>query len=148
MSKRVQDLKLLSFASIVALLVEFIFGTANALYVTIAPHNPWGASHPIAILYLHVIVGLALLINGVMMVNASLEQPQSRSLGYSIVGVLGIVIAIAAGLGFVNGGGKSNLLSLTMALGFSASLFAYAFLLFHLSRSGNHVRADPPTREN
>ncbi|WP_298346107.1 PucC family protein [Ferrimicrobium sp.] len=135
MSKRQLDLKLLSFTSIVALLIEFIFGTANVLYVTITPHNPWGASHPIVILYLHVIIGLALLINGVMMINASLEQPAAGALGYTIVGVLGIVIAIAAGLGFVNGGGRSNLLSLIMALGFTLALFAYAFLLYHLSRS-------------
>ncbi|MCL5973093.1 MAG: hypothetical protein ACYCWN_11605 [Ferrimicrobium sp.] len=135
MSKRASDLKLLSFASIVALLIEFIFGAANVLYVTIAPRNPWGASHPIIVLYAHVVIGLALLINGVMMVNASLEQPESRSLGYSIVGVVGIVIAIAAGLGFVNGGGKSNLLSLAMAFGFAIALFAYAFLLFRLSRA-------------
>jgi hypothetical protein len=135
MSKRALDLKLLSFTSIVALLIEFIFGTANVLYVTIAPHNPWGASHPIAVLYIHVIIGLALLINGIMMINASLEQPEVGALGHTIVGVLGIVIAIAAGLAFVNGGGRSNLLSLIMALGFTLALFAYAFLLYHLSRT-------------
>jgi hypothetical protein len=135
MSKRALDLKLLSFTSIVALLIEFIFGTANVLYVTIAPHNPWGGSHPIAVLYIHVIIGLALLINGIMMINASLEQPEAGALGHTIVGVLGIVIAIAAGLAFVNGGGRSNLLSLIMALGFTLALFAYAFLLYQLSRT-------------
>jgi hypothetical protein len=135
MSKRTLDLKLLSFTSIVALLIEFIFGTANVLYVTIAPHNPWGASHPIAVLYIHVIIGLALLINGIMMINAALEQPEAGALGYTIVGVLGIVVAIAAGLAFVNGGGRSNLLSLIMALGFTLALFAYAFLLYRLSRT-------------
>lgn len=140
MSRRTLDLKLLSFTSIVALLIEFIFGTANVLYVKIAPHNPWGASHPIAVLYIHVFVGLALLINGIMMINTSLEQPEAGALGHTIVGVIGIVIAIAAGLAFVNGGGRSNLLSLIMALGFTLALFAYAFLLYHLSRpNSKHV---------
>jgi len=130
----------MAIASVAVLAVECVLGIANTLYVNISPRDPWGGSHPLAILYLHVLVGVALLINAIMMVNASLEQPETRSLGATVIGVLGIVVAIGAGVGFVNGGGRSNLLSSLMGVGFLISLGAYVVLWVQLRRTRSAPR--------
>jgi len=134
-ASRTLNLSRMAIASVGALAIECVLGIANTLYVNISPHDPWGASHPLAVLYVHVLVGIALLINAIMMVNASLEQPETHSLGPTLVGVLGIVLAIGAGVGFVNGGGRSNLLSALMGVGFLVSLVAYVVLWLQLRRT-------------
>jgi heme A synthase len=135
MAARTLNLSRMALASVGVLAVECVLGIANTLYVDISPRDPWGGSHPLAILYLHVLIGIALLINAIMMVNASLEQPETHSLGPTVIGVLGIVVAIGAGVGFVNGGGRSNLLSALMGVGFLISLVAYIVLWVQLRRT-------------
>lgn len=112
-----------------ALVVQFVLGIATTLYVTVPHHNPWTSAHPAALLWAHVVVGIALIGNAFMVVARARAAESPAALAWAMVGLIGIVGAAAAGASFV-GGTQSNAASLVMALAFAVSVVAYATVLW------------------
>jgi len=121
-------LRRFALASLGALLVELIFGVATNALVHIPANDPWGGAHPGWVLYVHAAIGFAMLVNGAMVVNTAIDSQVPRALGSSVVGVLAIVAAIAAGIAFVNTGARHQVLSVAMAAAFLVAVGAYVVL--------------------
>ncbi|MHB8189782.1 MAG: hypothetical protein ACYDHP_05060 [Ferrimicrobium sp.] len=126
METAARRLRLLSFWTMVTLAVELLLGVATNLWVTLPSSNPWNGANPAWLMYAHAVVGLALLGNAVMVLSRAWESNVSGAVLWGIVGLVGILIAIVAGASFVVVGGTSNLMSFAMAVGFAASIVAYA----------------------
>jgi hypothetical protein len=121
-------LRRFGIASLAVLLVELGFGVATNALVHIPVHDPWGGAKPGWVLYAHAAIGFAMLVNGAMVVNTAIDAGVPRALGSSVVGVLAIVAAIAAGIAFVNTGARHQILSIAMAAAFVVAFIAYVVL--------------------
>lgn len=125
---------MLAFATLAALLVEFLLGVATNLYVTVPENHPWTKAHPALLLYAHVAVGLALLANSMaFQVRATGSGPRD-AVRLGAAGMIGVATASGAGAFFVSGGGSSDLASFVMSLGFAVAVLAYAAVLVLPSR--------------
>lgn len=134
-----ERLRLLAWVSVLALLVQFLLGVATNLWVRIPHHHPWTGASPLALLWVHIVVGVALLGNGLMLVGrASRDSADSRVLGSAALALVGLLVAVGAGAGFV-GGSQSNGASMAMAGGFALAMAGTAAVLW-LVPGGPHSR--------
>ena len=122
-------LRLLAWATLMELVVQFLLGTATALYVTVPHRHPWTASHPAVLLWAHIVVGVALIGNAFMVLGRARAGSSPAVLGWALAGLLGIVGAAAAGAGFVGAGGSTGA-SMGMAVGFAVAVVSYAAVLW------------------
>jgi len=123
-------LRLSSFGLVTMLILEFILGTIYNLYGTApAPHKSIGLfSSPD--LALHVILGILLFLAAVMQVVRAVGTRHRLAVSLSAVGLVAIIGAGSAGLGFAGNG--DNGASLGMALLFAVALVCYAVLVLVL----------------
>jgi hypothetical protein len=142
--------RLLAWMSVLALLVQFLLGTATSLWVTIPRHHPWTGASPAALLWAHVVVGVALLGNGFMLVGrAARVTDDSRVLGSAAFSLAGVLGALAAGVSFV-GGSQGNGASMAMAVGFAVAVAGAVGVLWFVPgprTSSPAVIATAPLRE-
>jgi hypothetical protein len=116
-----------SFGALTMLIIQFILGTAYAIYGT-APT----ATQPVGIfstplLAIHVILGAALIIAAIMLVVRAAQARATPLTVASAVGLLAILGAFGAGSAF--DGTASNGASLVMALLTAVAMLAYAVIL-------------------
>jgi hypothetical protein len=112
------------------LIIEFILGIIYNLYGT-APTS----AKPIGMfsnawLALHVIMGILLVLAAIGLVVQAVRTSSGLAKGMSVVGLIGIIAAFGAGVGFTRNGDAGS--SLGMALAFAVSLACYVILLIRL----------------
>jgi hypothetical protein len=116
-------LRMASLGVISALILEFILGIVYNLYGP-APTS----AKPVSLfadgwLALHVIVGFLMLISAGFLVFRALSAGQRLVLWTSVIGVVAIIGAIGAGIGFTRNG--ANGASLGMSIAFAIALACY-----------------------
>lgn len=127
-------LRLLAWATVAALLVQFLLGMADNLYLVIPAHHSWTDAHPLVLLYAHVVVGLALLGNSFMVLARSHAAGSPVVVAAALIGLAGIVVAVIFGVAFVSDG-QANSASLGMSGGFALAVVSYAGVLWAVPRS-------------
>jgi hypothetical protein len=130
---RLARLRMSSLGAVAMLILEFILGITYNLYGTAptsAKHIGLFSSPDLA---LHVILGILLFIAAVGQLVRAIGARHALSIWMSAVGLLAILAAGFAGLGFTGSG--SNGASLGMSLAFAVALACYVVLVFALPSS-------------
>lgn len=122
-------LRLAAGTSVLVLLVQFFLGMANNLFVTIPHRHPWTAATPAGLLWAHVVLGVALLGNAFVVLNRSRAADRPAVAGCALLALVGVVVAIAAGVAFV-GGDQAAGASMAMSAGFALAVAGYAGILW------------------
>jgi hypothetical protein len=130
-------LRMASLGVISTLILEFIFGVVNNLYGT-APTS----AKPIGLfssgwLALHVVVAILLLISAIVLVIRAASAKQRLVLWMSVVGLLAIIAAGGAGIGFTRNGANGS--SLGMSIAFAVALACYVVNLVVLPSGAEPV---------
>lgn len=135
-----KTLRVLAWVALLLLSVEFVLGMLVNLFVEIPSPLPgtaggilqalvWSlAQTSMPSLWLHVALGLALLLIGIALLVLSIAARQRRWIIASLVAVLGILFATLSGTGFVNTGEDAS--SLAMSIGFVLALLSYGTGLY------------------
>ena len=133
-ASRLARLRAASLGAVVMLILQFILGMIYNLYGT-APttEKPIGLfSSPV--IALHVILGILLFIVAVVLLVRAIQARHKLSIWMAAIGLLSILGAGFAGLGFSGSGANSA--SLGMALAFAVALACYIVLVFALAPLG------------
>jgi hypothetical protein len=120
-----------SFGAVTMLIIEFILGMIYNLYGTMPTATKSIGLFSSPVLALHVIVGILLFIAAVMLLVRAIGARHRLTIGLSALGLVGIVAAGFAGLGFTSKGAAGA--SLGMALAFAVSLACYVVIILVVS---------------
>ena len=134
-ASRLVRLRLSSLGAVIMLIVQFVLGIVYNLYGT-APTSARSVglfSSPD--LALHVILGILLFIAALGQLIRAIAVRHPLSVWLSAVGLLSILGAGFAGLGFAGSGASSA--SLGMSLAFAVALACYVVLVFALPSSAS-----------
>ena len=126
-AERLARLRMSSLGVVVMLIIQFILGMIYNLYGT-APTSakPIGLfSSPV--IALHVILGILLGLAAIVLLVRAIGARHKLSIWMSALGLLSIIGAGFAGLGFTGSGANSA--SLGMSLAFAAALACYLVLI-------------------
>jgi heme A synthase len=131
---RLARLRMASLGAVVMLILQFILGMIYNLYGTVpTTKKPIGLfSSPV--IALHVILGILLFIVAVVLLVRAIQARHKLSIWMAAIGLLSILGAGFAGLGFSGSGANSA--SLGMALAFAVALACYIVLVFALAPLG------------
>ena len=132
---RLARMRMSSLGAVAMLIVQFILGVIYNLYGTApTPEKSIGLfSSPD--LALHVILGILLVIAAVGQLVRAIGTRHKLAIWLSAVGLLAIVAAGFAGLGFTGSGAAGA--SLGMSLAFAVALACYVVLVFALPSSAS-----------
>jgi hypothetical protein len=132
---RLARMRISSLGAVAMLIVQFILGVIYNLYGTApTPKKSIGLfSSPD--LALHVILGILLVIAAVGQLVRAVGTRHKLAIWLSAVGLLAIVAAGFAGLGFTGSGAAGA--SLGMSLAFAVALACYVVLVFALPSSAS-----------
>ena len=133
-ASRLARLRMASLGAVVMLILQFILGMVYNLYGT-APttKKPIGLfSTPV--IALHVILGILIGIAAIVLLVRAIQARHKLSIWMTVIGLLAILVAGSAGLGFTGNG--DNGASLGMSLGFAVALACYIVLVFALAPLG------------
>jgi hypothetical protein len=130
---RVARLRMSSLGLVVMLIIEFILGMIYNLYGTAPTSTKSIGLFSSPDLALHVILGILLFIAALVQVIRAVGARHALSIWLSAVGLLSIIGAGFAGLGFTGSG--ANGASLGMSLAFAVALACYVVLVFALPPS-------------
>ena len=121
---RINRIRMASLGALTMLIIQFILGTAYAIYGTApASGKPIGMfSSPL--LALHVVMGILLIIAAVMLVVRAVQARITPFIVTSVIGLLAVLGAFGAGSAFAGSGGDGA--SLGMALLTAVAMLAYA----------------------
>ena len=138
-AERLVRLRMASFGAVVMLIIEFILGMIYNLYGTVPT-----SAKPVGLfsspdLALHVILGFLLLLAAIGQLVQAIGARHQLSVWLSAIGLLSIIGAGFAGLGFAGSGADSA--SLGMSLAFATALVCYVFLVFALPSSAASASA-------
>ena len=140
---RLARLRRSSLGVVVMLIVQFILGMIYNLYGT-APTSTKSiglfSSPDIA---LHVIVGILLLIAGIGQLVRAIGTRHRLAIWLSGIGLLAILGAFFAGIGFAGSGAAGA--SLGMSLAFAVALACYVVLVFALPSAASARSSRTPT---
>ena len=132
-ARRLARLRISSLGAVIMLIIEFILGIAYNLYGTAPTADKSIGLFSSPVLALHVILAILLLIAAVGQLIRSIGTRHRLAIWMSAVGLLGILGAGFAGLGFTSKGAAGA--SLGMSLAFAVSLACYVVLVFALAPS-------------
>jgi len=132
-ASRLARLRLSSFGLVTMLIIQFILGMIYNLYGTAPTAAKSVGMFSSPVLALHVIVFFLLVIAAIMQVVRAIGARHRLTTWLSAVGLLGILAAGFAGIGFIGNGDAGA--SLGMSLAFAVSLACYVVLVFALSPS-------------
>ncbi len=134
-------LRVLALVALLCLSIEFVLGMLVNLYVEIPNPLPeetaggmlqalgWSlAQTGMPSLWLHVVLGLALLLAAIALLVLSIVARQTRWIIASLVAALGILLATLSGTGFVYTGEAAG--SMAMSIGFVLALVSYGVSLY------------------
>jgi hypothetical protein len=136
---RLARIRYASLGLVSMLIIEFILGVVYNLYGTApTPHKSIGLfSSPV--LALHVVLGILLLVAAVMLLVRAIGARHRLAIWMAAVGLVGIIAAGGAGLGFTHSG--ANGASLGMSIAFAVSLTCYVAVLVVLPGVGTGAGA-------
>jgi len=130
--KKVQSLRTHAFGMVTLLMAEFIFGIYTTLYVHFpekaSTRELWMFSSKQIILNIHMTLGILIAIGALEFLIRAIIAKQSLWIISTILGLVGIVIAVFGGLIFIPT--QSDSYSFIMSIGFSLSIAAYGWGLF------------------
>lgn len=129
-SDRLARLRTSSFGAVVMLILEFILGMIYNLYGTAPTSTKSVGLFSSPALALHVILGILLLIAAAGQLIRAISIRHAMSIWLSALGLLAIIAAGGAGLGFAGNGAAGA--SLGMSLAFAVALVCYVVLTFAL----------------
>ena len=127
---RLARLRLSSLGLVTMLILEFILGIVYNLYGTAPTSTKSIGLFSSPVLALHVILFFLLVIAAIMQVVRAIGARHRLTTWLSAVGLLGILAAGFAGIGFIGNGDAGA--SLGMSLAFAVSLACYVVLVFAL----------------
>jgi hypothetical protein len=140
---RLVRLRLSSLGAVVMLIVEFILGVIYNLYGTAPTSTKSIGLFSSPDLALHVVLGILLVVAAVGQLVRAIGVRHRLSIWLSAVGLLAILGAGSAGLGFTGSG--ANGASLGMSLAFAVALASYVVLVFALPSSTSGTSSTTPT---
>jgi len=126
-AERLVRLRMSSFGVVVMLIIQFILGIIYNLYGTAPTSTKSIGLFSSPVIALHVIVGILLLLAGIAQLVRAIGTRHQLAIWLSALGLLFILGAFFAGLGFTNSGAAGA--SLGMALAFAAALACYVVLI-------------------
>ncbi|MGH3201528.1 MAG: hypothetical protein ACRDOA_12750 [Streptosporangiaceae bacterium] len=132
-ASRLVRLRLSSLGTVIMLILQFILGIIYNLYGTAPTSTKSIGLFSSPDLALHVILGILLFIAALGLLIRAITVRHALSIWMSAVGLLSIVGAGFAGLGFAGSGASSA--SLGMSLAFAVALACYVVLVFALPSS-------------
>ena len=130
---RLARLRISSLGAVVLLIVQFILGMIYNLYGTAPTSTKSIGLFSSPDLALHVILGILLFIAAVGQLVRAIGARHKLSIWLSAIGLLSILGAGFAGLGFTGSGASGA--SLGMSLAFATALACYVILVFALPSS-------------
>jgi hypothetical protein len=134
-ASRLARLRMASLGAVVMLIIQFILGVIYNLYGTAPTSKKSIGLFSSPTIALHVIVGILLFIAAIVLLVRAIQARHKLSIWMSAVGLVSIVGAGFAGLGFTGSGAASA--SLGMSLAFALALACYVVLLVALAPSGS-----------
>jgi len=140
---RLARLRGASFGVVVMLIVQFILGMIYNLYGTAPTSTKSIGLFSSPDLALHVIVGALLFLAAVGQLVQAIGVRHRLSIWLSALGLLSILGAGFAGLGFTGSGAAGA--SLGMSLAFAVALACYAILVFALPSSASRASTTSTT---
>jgi hypothetical protein len=138
---RLARLRTSSFGAVVMLIIEFILGMIYNLYGTAPTSAKSIGLFSSPDLALHVVLGILLFIAAVGQLIRAITIRHGLSIWLSALGMLAIIAAGGAGLGFTSKGAAGA--SLGMSLAFAVALACYVVLTFALPTGGGRPAAPP-----
>ena len=130
-ASRLARLRISSLGAVIMLIIEFILGIVYNLYGTAPTADKSIGLFSSPVLVLHVILAILLVIAAVGQLIRAIGTRHRLAIWMSAVGLLGILGAGFAGLGFTSKGAAGA--SLGMSLAFAVSLACYVVLVFALA---------------
>src|SRR6202041_2002676 len=140
---RLVRIRLSSLGAVVMLIVQFILGMIYNLYGTAPTSTKSIGLFSSPDLALHVILGILLVIAALGQLIRAITVRHPLSIWMSAVGLLAILGAGFAGLGFAGNGASGA--SLGMSLAFAVALACYVVLVFALPSSATSTTSTTPT---
>ena len=134
-ASRLVRLRLSSLGAVIMLIVQFVLGIVYNLYGTAPTSTKSVGLFSSPDLALHVILGILLFIAALGQLIRAISVRHRLSIWLSAVGLLSILGAGFAGLGFAGSGASSA--SLGMSLAFAVALACYVVLVFALPSSAS-----------
>ena len=134
-ASRLVRLRLSSLGAVIMLIVQFILGIVYNLYGTAPTSTKSIGLFSSPDLALHVILGILLVIAALGQLIRAIAVRHPLSVWMSAIGLLAIVAAGFAGLGFAGNGASGA--SLGMSLAFAVALACYVVLVFALPSSAS-----------
>jgi uncharacterized membrane protein HdeD (DUF308 family) len=132
---RLARLRRSNLGILIMLIVQFVLGMIYNLYGTAPTSTKSIGLFSSPDLALHVILGILLLLAAVGQLVQAIRARHAPSLWLSAVGLVSILGAGFAGLGFTGSGAAGA--SLGMSLAFAVALACYVFLVFALPSSSS-----------
>ena len=132
-ASRLVRLRLSSLGAVIMLIVQFVLGIVYNLYGTAPTSTKSVGLFSSPDLALHVILGILLFIAALGQLIRAIAARHRLSIWLSAVGLVSILGAGFAGLGFAGSGASSA--SLGMSLAFATALACYVVLVFALPSS-------------
>ena len=129
-TNRLARLRMSSFGLVTMLILQFVLGMIYNLYGTAPTSSKSVGMFSSPVLALHVILFFLLVIASVMQLIRAAGTRHGLTVSLSAVGLIGIVAAGFAGIGFIGNGAAGA--SLGMSLAFAVSLACYAVLVLVL----------------
>ena len=112
--------------------VQFVLGMITNLFLsfpdTTAPDQLWAFARSQAVIFTHIIVGIALLVSAIVFLVRATRKNNRGWLASAVVGLVAIVVAIFGGVTFTTT--QVDAYSLVMALGFIGAVLAYGWGLY------------------
>ncbi len=124
---RLARIRYASLGLVSMLIIEFILGVVYNLYGTAPTAHKSIGQFSSPVLALHVVLGILLLITAVMLLVRAIGARHRLAIWMAAVGLVGIIAAGGAGLGFTHSG--ANGASLGMSIAFAVSLACYVAVL-------------------
>jgi hypothetical protein len=140
---RLARLRMSSLVLVVMLIVQFILGMVYNLYGTAPTSAKSIGLFSSPDLALHVVLGILLFLAAVGQLVQAIGARHRLSIWLSAIGLLSILGAGFAGLGFTGSGASGA--SLGMSLAFAVALACYVALVFALPSSAPAVSPASPT---
>jgi hypothetical protein len=132
-ASRLARLRMSSLGAVTMLILQFILGMIYNLYGTAPTAAKSVGMFSSPVLALHVILFFLLVIAGVGQLVRAIRVRHRLTTWLSAIGLLGILGAGFAGMGFIGNGAAGA--SLGMSLAFAVALAAYVMLVFALAPS-------------
>ena len=142
-TERLARLRRSSLGAVVMLIVQFILGMIYNLYGTAPTSTKSIGLFSSPDLALHVILGILLFLAAVAQLVRAIGTRHKLSMWLSALGLLSILGAGFAGLGFTGSGAAGA--SLGMSLAFAVALACYAVLVFALPSAASARSSRTPT---